>query len=90
MNASSEPNPTGPAAAAQFCTTHWSMVLTAGQRELPQATEALEKLCRAYWYPLYFFARRQGSSPEDAQDLTQDFFSHHPPLAAPVPLGVVS
>ena len=50
-------------------------MLAAGQRELPQAAEALEKLCRAYWYPLYVFVRRQGNSPEDAQDLTQDFFS---------------
>lgn len=49
-------------------------MLAAGQRELPQAAEALEKLCRAYWYPLYAYVRRQ-NSPEDAQDLTQDFFS---------------
>ena len=59
---------------SQFATTHWSVVLTAGRQELPQAAEALETLCRAYWYPLYAFVRRQGNSPEDAQDLTQDFF----------------
>src|SRR5690242_415374 len=58
-----------------FATTHWSVVLLAGQRELPQAAAALECLCRAYWYPLYAFVRRRGYSPEDAQDLTQDFFS---------------
>ena len=57
-----------------FATTHWSVVLTAGQTESPRAAEALESLCRAYWYPLYVFARRQGSSPEDAQDATQGFF----------------
>ena len=62
-------------ASAQFATTHWSVVLAAGERELPQAAEALEKLCRAYWYPLYVYVRRQGNSPEDAQDLTQIFFS---------------
>ena len=62
-------------ASAQFATTHWSVVLAAGERELPQAAQALEKLCRTYWYPLYVYARRQGNSPEDAQDLTQDFFS---------------
>jgi RNA polymerase sigma-70 factor (ECF subfamily) len=61
--------------AAQFNTTHWSVVLSAGGGSLPGASEALEKLCRAYWYPLYTFARRQGNSPEDAQDLTQDFFA---------------
>ena len=58
-----------------FATTHWSVVLTAGQRELPQAAGALEKLCHAYWYPLYVFIRRQGHSPEDSEDLTQQFFS---------------
>ena len=61
--------------SAQFATTHWSAVLAAGERELPQAAEALEKLCRAYWYPLYVYVRRQGNCPEDAQDLTQIFFS---------------
>jgi RNA polymerase sigma-70 factor (ECF subfamily) len=58
-----------------FPTTHWSVVLTAGQSDLRQADEALEKLCMAYWYPHYVFVRRQGNSPEDAQDLTQEFFS---------------
>jgi RNA polymerase sigma factor (sigma-70 family) len=60
---------------AQFTTTHWSVVMTAGQRDLPQAAEALEKLCRAYWYPLYAYVRRHGHSPEDAEDLTQQFFA---------------
>ncbi|MCX6905997.1 MAG: sigma-70 family RNA polymerase sigma factor [Verrucomicrobia bacterium] len=32
-------------------------------------------LCQAYWYPLYAYARRRGSSPHDAQDLTQEFFA---------------
>jgi len=61
--------------AAAFATTHWSVVLAAGQRESPQATEALEKLCRSYWYPLYACVRREGFGPEDAQDLTQEFFA---------------
>jgi RNA polymerase sigma-70 factor (ECF subfamily) len=50
------------------------VVLAAGQRSGTDAQAALEKLCRTYWFPLYAFARRQGNSPEDAQDLTQDFF----------------
>ena len=58
-----------------FTTTHWSVVLAAGQVDAPQAGEALEKLCRTYWYPLYAYARRQGHSPEDAQDLAQEFFA---------------
>jgi RNA polymerase sigma factor (sigma-70 family) len=71
-------SPSACASPDVFATTHWSVVLLAGQRELPQAAEALECLCRAYWYPLYVFVRRQGYSPEDAQDLTQDFFSRVP------------
>ena len=63
-------------AAAIFATTHWSVVLAAGQSADAQAAEALEQLCRTYWYPLYAFVRRQGYSPEDAQDLTQGFFAH--------------
>jgi len=59
----------------RFTTTHWSVVLLAGQADSPQAADALEKLCRTYWYPLYVYVRRQGNSPEDAQDLTQDFLS---------------
>ena len=50
-------------------------MLAAREPDSPQAAAALEKLCRTYWFPLYAFARRQGNSPEDAQDLTQDFFS---------------
>lgn len=46
----------------------------AGNGTLPGAVEALEQLCRAYWYPLYAYVRRRGYSSEDAQDLTQDFF----------------
>ena len=57
-----------------FRTTHWSVVLLAGQADSPEATGALEKLCRAYWLPLYCFVRRQGYGPHDAQDLTQGFF----------------
>jgi RNA polymerase sigma factor (sigma-70 family) len=61
----------GPAA---FTTTHWSMVLEA-QGESPAAQEALEKLCRTYWRPIYSFVRRQGAGAEDAEDLTQGFFA---------------
>jgi RNA polymerase sigma-70 factor (ECF subfamily) len=60
--------------AAAFVTTHWSVVLTA-QGESPAAQEALGKLCRIYWWPLYGFVRRQGYTPEEAQDLTQGFFA---------------
>ncbi len=69
--------PQGPA----FVTTHWSVVLTAGRSDTVCAQVALEKLCRAYWFPLYAYVRRLGHSVEDAQDLTQEFFArvleHH-------------
>jgi len=58
-----------------FATTHWSVVLAAGQQESPQVAEALEQLCRIYWYPLYAYVRRRGYGHEDAQDLTQAFFA---------------
>jgi RNA polymerase sigma factor (sigma-70 family) len=61
-------------APAQFVTTHWSVILTAGDDESPDALEALEGLCRTYWYPLYAFVRRSGHDPETARDLTQGFF----------------
>jgi RNA polymerase sigma-70 factor (ECF subfamily) len=67
------PAPAGHRGAA-FTTTHWSVVLQA-QGDSPAAKEALEKLCRTYWWPLYGFVRRQGYSPEEAQDLTQGFFA---------------
>jgi RNA polymerase sigma factor (sigma-70 family) len=57
-----------------FTTTHWSVVLEA-QGESPAAQEALEKLCRIYWRPIYSFVRRQGIGPADAEDLTQGFFA---------------
>jgi len=57
-----------------FRTTHWSVVLQA-QGQSPAAQEALEKLCRTYWRPVYGFIRRQGTRPEEVEDLTQGFFS---------------
>jgi RNA polymerase sigma factor (sigma-70 family) len=60
--------------AAVFATTQWSVVLAAQGRS-PGADEALEKLCRTYWWPLYGFVRRNGYTPEEAQDLTQGFFA---------------
>ena len=57
-----------------FVTTRWSVVLTAGRSETTHAQAALEQLCQTYWYPLYAYVRRRGSSPEDAEDLTQAFF----------------
>jgi RNA polymerase sigma factor (sigma-70 family) len=64
-----EPQPAG------FQTTQWSDVLATREGSSEQAGAALENLCRAYWYPLYAFVRREGRTPADAQDLTQAFFA---------------
>lgn len=71
-----EKSPTPPdGSPAQFQTTRWSLIVRArGEGALAQA--AMEALCRAYWFPLYAFARRNGASRHDAEDLTQAFFSH--------------
>ncbi|MBA4148924.1 MAG: sigma-70 family RNA polymerase sigma factor [Verrucomicrobia bacterium] len=58
-----------------FATTHWTVVLAAGQRHTPQSDTALEELCNTYWFPLYAYVRRRGYSKEDAEDLTQAFFA---------------
>jgi RNA polymerase sigma factor (sigma-70 family) len=57
-----------------FVTTHWSVVLDAKGEDSSRANEALDKLCKIYWRPVYAFIRRSGCNPADAQDLTQEFF----------------
>jgi DNA-directed RNA polymerase specialized sigma24 family protein len=64
-----------PEAHGAFATTHWSVVVTAGRHDTERSKAALEKLCGAYWFPLYAYVRRRGYSVEDAQDLTQQFFA---------------
>ena len=65
---------------ADFPTTRWTLV-AAAERDQPNSRTALASLCEAYWYPLYVYARRRGSTPDQAQDHTQEFFSrfleHH-------------
>lgn len=68
-------NPNRVDAQAVFATTRWSVVLAAAQSSSPQSDRALAHVCKTYWYPLYAFARRQGRSAEDAEDLTQAFFA---------------
>ena len=62
--------------AARFHTTHWSVVLTAREGNPQEAREALERLCRTCWFPLYAWARKQGYQPADAEDLTQGLLEH--------------
>ena len=59
-----------------FVTTRWSVVRAAGVGAGSTGREALSELCQTYWYPLYAFLRRRGHQPEEAQDLTQAFFTH--------------
>jgi RNA polymerase sigma factor (sigma-70 family) len=64
-----------PAQQSAFVTTHWSVVLAAGQADSSLVRAAMEKLCSAYWYPLYVFVRRLGQAPHDAEDIVQAFFA---------------
>jgi DNA-directed RNA polymerase specialized sigma24 family protein len=58
-----------------FRTTHWSVVIRAREHWSDQSREALERLCRTYWYPIYVFVRRRGLGSHEAEDLTQGFFT---------------
>lgn len=58
-----------------FASTHWSVVLEAGNETSPRAVAALDQLCRVYWYPLYAYVRRRGFDAHEAQDLTQEFLA---------------
>src|SRR6266478_605567 len=71
MNTDSRQSP----APGVFATTHWSVVVQAGEEESPHTSEALAQLCNTYWYPLYVYVRRKGYAAHDAQDLTQEFFA---------------
>jgi DNA-directed RNA polymerase specialized sigma24 family protein len=79
MNDSSprQRNSDPPTRDVRFQPTQWTLVLRARQQgNALEAQSAIEALCKAYWYPLYAFARKQGFPPHDAQDLTQGFFAY--------------
>ena len=73
----SQETPIGPGAKnnSRFSTTHWSVVLTAGASASAGSREALERLCRTYWYPLYSYLRRRGCDTHQAEDCAQGFFA---------------
>jgi RNA polymerase sigma-70 factor (ECF subfamily) len=60
---------------SSFESTHWSIILKAGDLPSPDSQQALEALCGTYWYPLYAYARRQGYALDEAEDLVQAFFA---------------
>ncbi|WP_424312813.1 RNA polymerase sigma factor [Haloferula sp.] len=50
------------------------MVIAAQDSPSLERGEALGELCRIYWRPVYLFIRQRGNSPEETEDLTQEFF----------------
>jgi RNA polymerase sigma-70 factor (ECF subfamily) len=68
-------SPPGFLANKQFASTHWSVVLAAGQLDSPESSQALATLCQVYWYPLYAYARRCLGRADEARDSTQGFFA---------------
>ena len=64
-----------PSGNGKFATTPWSVVLAAGSPESSHYQEALETLCRTYWFPLYAYLRGRGYDRYQAEDYTQSFFA---------------
>ena len=69
------PKSSTPIDAGRFATTHWTVVLAAGNSSSPQHQQSLSKLCKTYWFPLYAYLRRQGYDSHQAEDYTQGFFA---------------
>jgi RNA polymerase sigma-70 factor (ECF subfamily) len=63
------------AGPSEFPTTRWTLVIAAGDPQRKEAQSALVSLCENYWYPLYAYLRRRGYPADQAQDLTQEFFT---------------
>src|SRR6185503_3639608 len=64
---------------ARMQLTDWSLVSRAGGTDSPEVREALQRLCKAYWNPIYAYIRafpRYRFSAHDAEDLTQGFIAH--------------
>lgn len=78
MSASDSPPPSEQKTRSDqwFNTTEWSMVRAAGKDDSAQSGKALETLCQTYWPPIYSYLRATGCSPADAEDYTQEYFSH--------------
>ncbi len=55
--------------------TRWSVVLAAADEDSRIAQNALSALCEVYWYPVYSYIRRRVRTVDEAQDLTQGFFT---------------
>ena len=62
--------------SSDFPSTRWTLVHKVQKGGELESAQALEQLCRSYWYPIYAYARRYGFGAEDAEDLTQVFFQN--------------
>lgn len=62
-----------PGSRTHFQTTRWSLIARTAEGDREAAHRAVGELCEIYWYPLYAFLRRRGSSEADALDLVQAF-----------------
>lgn len=60
----------------EFPSTRWTLIRKVQKGSEQESEQALDQLCRSYWYPIYAYARRYGFSAEDAEDLTQVFFQN--------------
>lgn len=61
---------------ASFPTTRWSLIVSARSDQVKERQRALDVLIAAYWKPVYKHIRLKWKKEvEDAQDLTQEFFS---------------
>ena len=60
---------------SEFPTTSWNLVAAASDPKRKEVRSALASLCENYWYPLYAYLRRRGYPADQAQDLTQEFFT---------------
>ena len=75
-NASAEfADPMPDRASDVFATTQWTVVLAAGTSDESKSRDALQRLCETYWHPVYGFVRRKGFCPDDAEELTQEYFA---------------
>lgn len=58
-----------------FETTNWSLIFQATTGSSSAGREAMARLFETYWPPVYAYVRRKGGSIEDAEDLTQAYFT---------------
>lgn len=72
---STENKPSEPATKNNlFPITRWSLIALLQNGSHEERVQSLDHICSIYWKPVYGWLRAHGNSPENAQDITQDFF----------------